>query len=167
MSKVKPSSKGCTKAEPTFFGLLKGGHDWHHNYWGVHKEHAPFAPSGGRGGWRCRNCGEYVWDEPDNKKFGVMELFYTDHHYRSLYYQKMGLDRWGRELNVYDKFFEYFGKPFRVVDLGYAIEVRCGSSIVARWSSGDRERDYFDYIEWKKLTEADVLGNVAYREDAA
>jgi hypothetical protein len=166
MSKAKPSSKGCTKAEPTFFGLLKGGHDWHHDTWGIHKKHAPFAGRGGRQGWRCSNCGEFVWDQ-DDRTFAVMELFYRDVYFKSIFNQKMGLDMWGRELRVYSKYPEYVGNRFTVLDLGYSIEVRCGHSTVARWSSGNRARDYYDYIAWKELTEADVLGNVAYNEEAA
>ena len=152
----------CPSTTPIrIFGFeFGGGHQWEHNtMWSSSRAVVPFHHrSVPRSGHRCANCGAFKWDQSD-EKFSRDMLFSLDAEARAYFHQKMGRDRWGREMHWYDQCVTLKGRPFRAVVIpGQVIEVRCGDTLVARWSSGYWDSDLQNFGDWLELTGRYVEG---------
>ncbi|MBO9428064.1 hypothetical protein [Sulfitobacter sp. R18_1] len=157
----KPPNGPCSKA-PKIFGLFWRSHIWEFSTsWNSNTRRIlPWVKrsSGvGRAGWRCSGCGEFYWGV-DDATFAENYAMATDPSMKFAVNQRRGLDRWGRDLSHYDRCVTLKGHPFVAERTDESITVRCNKEIVARWSTGEVDRDLTHFVEWTAITGAIVEG---------
>lgn len=157
--RTSPPTTDCPKAKKTWLGK-PGKHDWTYSTsWdGNHKKVLPFNSGTygiARSGWRCDCCGEFAWKESDDA-FAFSLASNWNIHVKSAFHQMMGRDRYGRKLESYN-YSHSLVLPFVLTVTSESITIRCGKTIVARWSSGDMVRDWEDYECWLRLTGCEIV----------